>query len=87
MPRSNLIEGRGPLWAINHLILEEEFTIRFMLTMVDFITERGVHIELPHHRDSTDRWSAKDKVGTSCKPPAKVWAKISCGQVTAKPAG
>ena len=35
-------------------------------------TERGVPIELPHHRDSTDRWSTKDKVGKSRKPPA-VW--------------
>ena len=26
-------------------------------------TERGVPIELPHHRDSTDRWSTKDNVG------------------------
>ena len=31
--------------------------------MVDFITERGVPIELPHDKDSADRWSTKDKVG------------------------
>ena len=31
--------------------------------MVDFITERGVPIELPHDKDSTDRWSTKDNVG------------------------
>ncbi len=31
--------------------------------MVDFITERGVPIELPHDKDSADGWSTKDNVG------------------------
>ncbi len=34
-----------------------------MLKMVDFITERGVPIELLHYKDSADQWSTKDNVG------------------------